>query len=49
MSALAHIGHGVEKKLITAIVAAGNGRRLLDIVENRPGVAQNIAAEYIAK
>lgn len=38
MTALAHIGHGVEKKLITAIVAAGNGRKLAEIVENRPGV-----------
>lgn len=38
MSALAHIGHGVEKKLITAIVPAGTGHKLLAMVENRPGV-----------
>jgi len=38
LSALAHIGHGVEKKLITAIVASGHGRRLMEIVDNRPGV-----------
>lgn len=38
MSALSHIGHGVEKKLITAIVSSGSGRKLLEIVESRPGV-----------
>jgi len=38
MTALAHIGHGVEKKLVTAIVASGKGRRLLEQVENLPGV-----------
>ena len=48
MSALSHIGHGVEKKLInmkgeviginTAIVASGHGSKLLEIVDNRPGV-----------
>ncbi|MDQ5878380.1 MAG: hypothetical protein QG616_846 [Pseudomonadota bacterium] len=38
MSALAHIGHGIEKKLITAIVSSGHGSKLLEIIENRPGV-----------
>ena len=38
MSALSHIGHGVEKKLVTAIVPSGHGRLLLEIVENRQGV-----------
>ena len=38
MSALSHIGHGVEKKLITAIVASGKGRKLLTEVENHNGV-----------
>lgn len=38
MGVLAHIGYGVEKKLITAIVASGNGLKLTRIVEGRPGV-----------
>jgi len=38
VSALGHIGHGVEKKLITAIVSSGHGHKLLEIVENRSGV-----------
>jgi hypothetical protein len=38
MSALAHIGYGVEKKLITAIVVNGRGMMLMKLVENRPGI-----------
>jgi hypothetical protein len=38
VSALAHIGYGVEKKLITAIVASGRGMMLMKLVENRPGI-----------
>ncbi len=38
MSVLAHIGYGVEKKLITAIVVSGQGMKLMKLVENEPGV-----------
>ena len=38
MSALAHIGYGVEKKLITAIIVSGQGMKLAKLVENEPGV-----------
>ena len=38
MSVLAHIGYGVEKKLITAIVASGSGMKLTKLIENEPGV-----------
>lgn len=38
MTALSHIGHGVEKKLITAIVASGHGRKLTEFIESQPGV-----------
>lgn len=38
MTALAHIGHGVEKKLITAIVSGSEGKGLLETVANLPGV-----------
>lgn len=38
MSVLGHIGFGVEKKLITAIVTSGLGVKLTEIVENEPGV-----------
>jgi hypothetical protein len=38
MSVLAHIGYGVDKKLITAIVFSGHGLRLMELVENHPGV-----------
>lgn len=38
MSVLAHIGYGVEKKLITAIVVSGSGMKLTKLVENEPGV-----------
>ncbi|MBE2258610.1 MAG: hypothetical protein IAE88_07120 [Rhodobacteraceae bacterium] len=38
MSVLAHIGYGVEKKLITAIVVSGRGMKLMKLVEHRPGV-----------
>ena len=38
MSVLGHIGYGVEKKLITAIVVSGRGLNLMELVENRPGV-----------
>lgn len=38
MSVLAHIGYGVEKKLITAIVVSGRGMKLTKLVENEPGV-----------
>ncbi len=38
MSVLAHIGYGVDKKLITAIVASGRGMHLMKLVEKRAGV-----------
>lgn len=38
MSVLGHIGYGIEKKLITAIVVSGLGLKLMELVENRPGV-----------
>lgn len=38
MSVLEHIGFGVEKKLITAIVVAGLGMKLAELVENEAGV-----------
>jgi len=38
MSVLAHIGYGVEKKLITAIVVSGQGMKLTKLVENEAGV-----------
>lgn len=38
MSVLAHIGYGVEKKLITAIVVSGQGMKLTKLVENAAGV-----------
>lgn len=38
MSVLPHIGYGVDKKLITAIVVSGRGMHLMKLVENRPGV-----------
>jgi nitrogen regulatory protein PII len=38
VSVLGHIGYGVEKKLITAIVVSGRGLSLMELVENRPGV-----------
>ena len=38
MTVLAHIGYGVEKKLITAIVVSGQGMKLTKLVENEPGV-----------
>ncbi len=38
MSVLAHIGYGVDKKLITAIVVSGRGMMLMKLVNNRPGV-----------
>jgi hypothetical protein len=38
MTVLAHIGYGVEKKLITAIVVSGRGLELMEMVEQHPGV-----------
>ncbi len=38
MSVLAHIGRGIEKKLLTAIVRSGRGRRLLEQFAEMPGV-----------
>ncbi|WP_291995499.1 hypothetical protein [Candidatus Accumulibacter sp. ACC003] len=38
MSVLAHIGYGVEKKLITAIVISGYGLKLTKLLENAAGV-----------
>ena len=38
MTVLAHIGYGVEKKLITAIVISGRGLQLMELIENYPGV-----------
>lgn len=38
MSALGHIGRGVEKQLITAIVEVGLGRGLIDRFCEAPGV-----------
>ena len=38
MSALGHIGRGVEKKLLTAIVPAGEGQRLVAEFVEAPGV-----------
>jgi hypothetical protein len=38
MSVLGHIGYGVEKKLITAIVMSGHGLELMKLVEEQPGV-----------
>jgi hypothetical protein len=38
MSVLGHIGYGVEKKLITAIVLSGNGLEMMKLVEEHAGV-----------
>ena len=38
MTALGHIGYGVEKKLITLITLSGRGAGLMELVENREGV-----------
>ncbi len=38
MSLLGHIGYGVEKKLITAIVMSGQGLALMTRLEDHPGV-----------
>jgi hypothetical protein len=38
VSVLGHIGYGVEKKLITAIVMSGRGLELMKLVEEHPGV-----------
>jgi nitrogen regulatory protein PII len=38
MSALAHIGRGIDKKLITALLRAGDGQRLLAALAEAPGV-----------
>ena len=38
MSALGHIGRGVEKQLITAIVQAGLGKKLVEGFCETPGV-----------
>lgn len=38
MSVLAHIGRGIEKKLITAILRSGGGRPLVAALAESPGV-----------
>jgi hypothetical protein len=38
MSVLGHIGYGVEKKLITAIVLSGRGLELMKLAEEHAGV-----------
>ena len=38
MSVLAHIGRGIEKKLLTVIVRAGEGQRLVEMFAEVPGV-----------
>lgn len=38
MSVLAHIGRGLDKKLITALLRAGDGQRLLAGLAEAPGV-----------
>lgn len=38
MSVLGHIGRGLEKKLITALLRVGDGQRLLDAFAEAPGV-----------
>ncbi len=38
MTVLGHIGYGVEKKLITAIVMSGRGLELMKLVEEHTGV-----------
>ncbi|MGB5833067.1 MAG: hypothetical protein WBG92_13885 [Thiohalocapsa sp.] len=38
MTVLGHIGYGIEKKLITAIVVSGRGLTLMELIENHPGV-----------
>jgi hypothetical protein len=38
MSVLGHIGYGVDKKLITAIVMSGRGLELMKLVEEHAGV-----------
>ncbi|WP_295886086.1 hypothetical protein [uncultured Thiohalocapsa sp.] len=38
MSVLGHIGYGVEKKLVTAVVMSGHGLELMNLVEEHPGV-----------
>lgn len=38
MSLLAHIGRDIPKKLITAILQAGQGKRLLESMSEAPGV-----------
>lgn len=38
MTVLGHIGYGIEKKLITAIVMSGHGLELMKLVEEHDGV-----------
>ena len=38
MSALSHIGRAIDKKQLTAIVRAGEGRRLIELFAEKPGV-----------
>lgn len=38
MTVLAHIGYGVEKKLVTAVVVSGRGLKLMQLIEHHPGV-----------
>lgn len=38
MTVLGHIGYGVEKKLVTAIVMSGRGLALMKLVEEHAGV-----------
>jgi hypothetical protein len=38
MTVLGHIGYGVEKKLVTAILISGHGLELMKLVEEHAGV-----------
>jgi hypothetical protein len=38
MTVLGHIGYGIEKKLVTAIVMSGHGLELMRLVEEQDGV-----------
>jgi nitrogen regulatory protein PII len=38
MTVLSHIGYGVEKKMVTAIVLSGRGLELMKLVEEHDGV-----------
>jgi nitrogen regulatory protein PII len=38
MSVLGHIGRDIDKKIITALLRAGDGQRLLEMLAEAPGV-----------